>query len=235
MAQPVRASQSIACRGWVSGDEAPPGHRSRASRASPQTGRIAVCCVISTLNCERSTDFPVHSHSTAPPGSSEPGRGPRMEGGAYPSGPRPPAPGHYAAPAMAPPQAPHGHYHPPAGGPPPGYGAPGGYGPGPGYGYDGPPPYEPGPYRGMGGMPSSMFACVKLRGLPFGVTEAEVGMFLVGAAPCRRAVVGCGGGGDACRGTQAWLSPWCLGLLVACVRLHSRRRAVAWRRAWGGA
>ncbi|KAL6773789.1 hypothetical protein ACKKBG_A22505 [Auxenochlorella protothecoides x Auxenochlorella symbiontica] len=30
----------------------------------------------------------------------------------------------------------------------------------------------------MGGMPSSFFACVKLRGLPFGVQEAEVGMFL---------------------------------------------------------
>ncbi|RMZ57124.1 hypothetical protein APUTEX25_002356 [Auxenochlorella protothecoides] len=36
-------------------------------------------------------------------------------------------------------------------------------------------------------MPSSFFACVKLRGLPFGVQEAEVGMFLSDA---RRASLG---------------------------------------------
>lgn len=106
-----------------------------------------------------------------------------LESGApFPGGRGPPGPAGYGPPPGGAP--PPGHYHPP--GPPhhggPGYPPPGGYGPGPGYGYDGPPAYEPGPppFRGMGGMPSSFFACVKLRGLPFGVQEAEVGMFLVG-------------------------------------------------------
>lgn len=86
-------------------------------------------------------------------------------------------------------------------------------------------------------MPSSMFACVKLRGLPFGVTEAEVGMFLVGAAPCRRAVVWCvcacvSGRGRCARGSPSLAVVFVLGLLVACVALRSGAWAVAWRRAW---
>lgn len=136
-------------------------------------------------------------------------------------GTRPPA----GAAATAPPAGGAGAGYPPPGGsvgypgPP---AAAGGYpGPGPNVGYAppgaGPPPggyypgYDSGPYpdygagghmgggwggRGpMGRHPTNFFAAVKLRGLPFGCQEAEVGMFLVR----REGGVGCGGRGTGIR------------------------------------
>lgn len=83
-----------------------------------------------------------------------------------------------------------------AGGPPAGYAPPG---PGMQPGYRGPPgprPGYPGPMGGpMGG--AGGFACVRLRGLPFGVTERDIVMFLVGGRQPGAAQRGGHGGGGA--------------------------------------
>lgn len=103
-----------------------------------------------------------------------------------------------------------------------GRGAPG-YGPGPGMmgagmagpGYRGGP--RPGyPYGGGG------FACVRLRGLPFGVTERDIVLFLVGGWGQGRGVLlaGCRGGGRAA-GSSTSMGGWLgAGRLLAGARVR---------------
>ena len=142
----------------------------------------------------------------------------------YGYNPNQPPADHYAAAPGYPPAAAAPGY-PPAAAAAPGaydYGQPqyaGGYGaPGAGYGGAGPPRYGPG----------NRFAAVRLRGLPFGVHEADVNMFLVGGGG-EGAAGGRQGARDACA-TLACCAPptrrvstppmcsWCTSARAACRR-----------------